>query len=131
VTEFFPNRYYSGRFWTVRYFMGAGDENPGAMSAVLSGTSSIAANLTAEGVVTGGTGGSGGRVAPLWTMNVMVNRAIAAPIKANLGGWSSVTANMTATASLTASINGKSSLQADLTFIDWITLDNEFWLIAA
>jgi hypothetical protein len=47
VADHFADRYWSTRYWTARYFQG-GEQNPGAMSASLSGAGSIAAILSAS-----------------------------------------------------------------------------------
>jgi hypothetical protein len=45
VADHFAERYWSTWYWTARYFQG-GEQNPGAMSASLSGAGSIAAGLS-------------------------------------------------------------------------------------
>jgi hypothetical protein len=47
MADHFAERYWSTRYWTARYFQG-GEQNPGAMSASLSGAGSIAAVLSAS-----------------------------------------------------------------------------------
>jgi hypothetical protein len=48
MADNFSDRYWSTQYWTVRYFQ-AGEIDPNAMSASLSGTGSITADLTAAG----------------------------------------------------------------------------------
>ncbi len=53
--DHFPNKYFPERFFPGGYFQG-GEQNPGAMSASLSGSGSLTATLTqAAAAVTGGS----------------------------------------------------------------------------
>lgn len=53
--DHFPNRYFPDNYFPGRYFQG-GEQNPGAMSASLSGSGSLTATLTqAAAAATGGS----------------------------------------------------------------------------
>ncbi len=45
MADHFADRYWSTKFWTVNYFQG-GEQNPGAMSASLSGAGAIDATIS-------------------------------------------------------------------------------------
>jgi hypothetical protein len=48
AVDFWADKYWNGQYFNVRYF-GQGEEAPGAMSASISGSGTVAATLTATG----------------------------------------------------------------------------------
>jgi hypothetical protein len=130
MSDFFGERYWPGRFWTVNYFLG-GELAAGALQAALSGGATVSADLTATSVAQPGTGGGGGRVAPVWTMRLAVQWVIPVYASAAVSGQSTVVGTLTGIASAESAMQGASGFEGRGETIDRYELEAQFWLIAA
>lgn len=154
MADYFPDGYFPPGYFPPGYFGGAsgGEGTHGGLYAALMGSSALAGVLTAREVFA--TYGAGGRslgaipllrpllrptLKPLLAKSRLRGKgrlAASASAVANatsrLDGASSVAANATATAHALTLVSGAATLSARLTGVfDFLTDDNNFWLLAA
>jgi len=134
AVDFWADKYWNGKYFNTRYF-GAGEEVAGAMSASLSGSGSLSANLTAYQEETPALPKSGTRRRRRLVVAEIPLRApepIVVNIAASLSGSGTLATRISATASMSGSLLGSGQLSAHLGSEDVILIsDNNFWLFAA
>ena len=134
AVDFWADKYWNGKYFNTRYF-GAGEELAGAMSASLSGSGSLSANLTAYQEETPALPKSGTRRRRRLVVAEIPLRApepIVVNIAASLSGAGMLATRISAIASMSGSLSGSGQISADLGSEDVILIsDNNFWLFAA
>jgi hypothetical protein len=134
AVDFWADKYWNGKYFNTRYF-GADEEVAGAMSASLSGSGSLSANLTAYQEETPALPKSGKRRRRRLVVAEIPLRApepIVVNIAASLSGAGTIATRISAIASMSGSMSGSGQLSAALGSEDVILMsDNNFWLFAA
>lgn len=135
MVDHFADRYWPPGYYPTGYFQG-GEQNPGAMSANLSGGGAVSAALTAPAVVSVSAGGGKKKARksrrPLSWPVIRIPEPVPAFMSAALAGSSKCGAKPGAAAVMAASIGGASSVEATGTVQRSRRLvETEFWLMAA
>lgn len=154
MADHFADQYWSGLFWTAKYFQG-GEQNPGAISASLSGSGAIVAELDGiqnTGDLAASLSGGGSASAVLTSIGTEIPSAITgggkrrkrarkswpgkmvllANLRASVSGNGAITATADAKAIMAAKLNGQGNVDANLSAQNlFLSTDIEFWLMAA